>query len=104
MSLRTRHWKQRWDPKAELVFVSRMRVGTKAKPFCLPGDKVTKAIRDRIGPHRLRLWFETGVVKIADWKAPEPQRERAIARAAQEAKVEDVNVPEPEAEDDQGRV
>jgi len=78
MAIRTRHWKQRWDPNAELVFVRRMRVGTKAKPYAQPGDKVTKALRDRIGPHRLRRWFETGVLDIANWEAPEPQRERAL--------------------------
>ena len=78
MSLRTRHWKQRWDPKADLVFASRMRMGTKAKPFCMPGDKVTEAMRKRIGLHRLRRWFETGVLNIADWKAPEVQRDRAL--------------------------
>jgi len=58
-----------------------MRMGDADNPFCLPGDKVTKKMRARIGPNRLRRWFETGVISIANWKAPEPQREKALDTA-----------------------
>lgn len=101
MVSRARHWKQRWDADANLVFARRMRMGDNPnKPFCLPGERVTKKMRTKIGLHRLRRWFETGVLEISDWKAPEPQRERALAAAEAEVKTEErVNdAPETETE------
>lgn len=48
------------------------------RPFMLPGDPVTKEQREKMGPARVRRWFENGTLEIADFKAPEPQRERAL--------------------------
>lgn len=77
-------WRQRWDPNAPLAFTRRVRVGVDPKkPFAFPGDKVTKKLRQAVGLRTLRLWFETGVVQLADWVAPEPQRRAAIARREQ---------------------
>lgn len=81
MSLRTRHWRQKWDPKADLVFTRRLRMGDNPKkPFVMPGDKVTKKMREKFGIHRLQTWFKGGIIAIADFVAPEPQRDRALAQ------------------------
>lgn len=77
--MRKHHWRMRWDPNADLVVTRRVRAGTNPKkPFLLPGDKVGKRLRERLGPNRLRRWFETGIVAIADWQAPEPARAKAL--------------------------
>jgi hypothetical protein len=89
MGIRTRHWRQRWDPKADLVFARRMRMGDNPKkPFVMPGEKVTKKMREKLGLHRIRIWFETGVLEIANFVAPEPQRARALAEQEQRVNAE----------------
>jgi len=79
MSTRTRHWKQRWDPSAPLVYAKRLRMGDNPKkPFVMPGDKVTKKHREKLGLNRLKAWFENGTVQLANFKAPDAQRRLAI--------------------------
>lgn len=86
-----RNWRQRWDPNADLVFNRRVRLGDNPrKPFALPGDKVTKKMRSKFGLNRLRRWFETGIVSLANWTAPEPQRGYALrARAQRERELDE---------------
>jgi hypothetical protein len=84
----TRHYKQHWDPKADLVFARRLRIGSNPKkPFAMPGEKVTKKIREKLGANRLRRWFENGTLEIANFVAPEPQRRLAIAQREQREKL-----------------
>lgn len=79
MSTRTRHWKQHWDPKVDLIFRRRLRFGSDPeKPFILPGEALTEEHRVKLGMARVRRWFENGTLEIADFKAPEPQRELAL--------------------------
>lgn len=90
--MRRRDWRQRWDPNAPLEFCRRVRVGDDPKkPFALPGDLVSDELREKVGPNRLRMWFETGTVQLAGWVPPEPQRRRALAeqdrRLAQRMRV-----------------
>ena len=93
MANRKRHWKQRWDPTAELVFARRLRIGDNPKkPFALPGEKVTKKHREKLGANRLRMWFENGTLALANFEAPDVQRRLAIQerkkREQLEAKIE----------------
>lgn len=79
--MRQRHWKQHWDPNADLIFRKRLRMGDKPeKPFCLPGEPVTKEQREKLGPARLRRWFENGTLELANFTPPEPQRELALQK------------------------
>jgi hypothetical protein len=79
MVTRTRHWKQHWDPSADLIFRKRLRMGDDPeKPCVLPGDPVTDEHREKLGMARIRRWFDNGTLEIANFKAPEPQRELAI--------------------------
>jgi hypothetical protein len=71
-----RHWRQRWDPEAELVFLRRLRMGDDPeRPFVLPGDPVTSEIRTKLGTHRLRRWWDAGAVGLANWQSPGQQAE-----------------------------
>lgn len=89
MVSRTRHWKEHYDPKAPLVFARRLRIGDNPKkPFALPGDKVTAKMRKKLGPNRLRLWFENGTLALANFKPREVQRELAL-------RVNDTDGPAP---------
>lgn len=106
----TRHWKQHWDPSAQLVFARRMRLGDNPKkPFMLPGERLTKAQRAKLGENRVRRWFETGMLEIEGWKAPEPQREKALqaeeaARDERLAEAAEELSPETEEPDDREEI
>ncbi len=64
-----RHWKQRWDPKADLVFCRRMRMGTAKNPFVIPGDPVTPMMRAKLGIVRLRRWWDAMMIGRADFSS-----------------------------------
>jgi len=109
MSSRTRHWKQRWDPSAPLVFARRLRMGSNpSKPFVLPGDKVTKKHRELLGNNRLKMWFENGTLQLADFTPPDEQRRLAIVerkkREQMEAKIEAERLALIKAEEESERV
>lgn len=58
-----RHWKQHWDPDADLVFLRSMKIGEGVKP----GDPVTPAMRQQLGLPRLRRFWRAQVVGLADF-------------------------------------
>ncbi len=62
-----RHWKQRWSPTADLIFLKKLKLGD---GFVLPGDPVTPEIREKLGLHRLRRWWDAGVLALAEAQAP----------------------------------
>lgn len=79
-----RHWKQHWDPDAELVAKRRLRMGDDPKkPFVMPGDIISKEQREKLGANRLRRWFENGTLDLANFVAPEPQRRLALREKAE---------------------
>lgn len=57
-----RHWKQRWSATAPLIFAKKLRIGD---GYVLPGEPVTQEHRDHLGLHRLRRWWEAGVIALA---------------------------------------
>ncbi len=74
---RIRHWKQRWDPGADFVFLKRMKLGLDPKhPVALPGDPVPKGDA-RLGRGRLKRWWDAGFIGLAGWRDPsELKREK----------------------------
>lgn len=86
-----RHWKQKWDPRAEFVFTRRVRVGPAKAPWAAAGSPVDKALYARL----LKKWWKAGLIAIKDWT---PARGRAALRDAQVARkapvVEVVPAPE----------
>ena len=75
--MRRRHWKQVYDFDAELVFTKRMVLRKYGIEIAQPGDVVPQALKDSLGRHKLRIWWEGGFIAI------------------QEKKVEKVEAPEP---------
>lgn len=78
-----RHWRQKWDPDAELIATRRLRLGDDPKkPFVLRGEVISADVRETLGLHRLQRWFESGILALADFDAPEPQRRLALREKA----------------------
>lgn len=57
--LRSRHWRQRFDPNAEMRF--RKRVKWSKSITYEPGDKVPE---DLMAPNKLRRWWEAGYIEL----------------------------------------
>lgn len=105
-----RHWKERWDPKADLVFLRPMLVNGKQVQR---GDEVTPDLRSLLGG-RLKQWWVAGRLALKDGLtmassapalpapvslAPEPAPERAPARPRKAKKTKsksriETSVPE----------
>lgn len=66
---RLRHWKQRFDPKADFIFTRRMTLGLPGLERVEPGDVVP---RGTIHPNRLRIWWRARVIAIKDWAPRAP--------------------------------
>lgn len=60
-----RSWKERWDPKAPLVFLRHRKLGLAGVDTVKPGDPVTEEMRKALG-NRLRVWWESKFVGRAD--------------------------------------
>lgn len=72
-----RHWKQRWNPTADLVFTKRMRLGLTAEvPFVNAGDPVPKD-HPRLNRARLKRWWDAGYLALANWVDPMEARRKA---------------------------
>jgi hypothetical protein len=67
-----RHWKERWDPTAPLQFNrSFLVLGGQVHR----GDPLTQEIRDHIGPHRVKLWWDANCLTLDDSpRTPEPKK------------------------------
>ena len=57
-----RHWKEHWDPHADLMFLKPLLIVGEQKQR---GDPVTDEIRDRLGLNRLRRWWDAGYLALA---------------------------------------
>lgn len=87
---RIRHWKQHWDPKADFVFLKKLRMGDDPKnPYVLVGDSVTTKMREKMGPARLRRWWEAQIIGRADFdlRLPQSPREGVNVPAAKTAGI-----------------
>jgi hypothetical protein len=81
-----RHWKERYEPGAPLIFLKRLNLGVEGHETVSPGDDVTPAIRKVLGEHRLKVWWNArvigskeyaiGIGLIPEPKAAEPVPER----------------------------
>ncbi len=61
-----RHWKQRFDPGAQLIFRKRMKLGMCGVDVVSFGDPVTEDMKQQLGRHRLKMWWEAQMIQIAD--------------------------------------
>lgn len=73
-----RHWKERFNKDAPLIFLRPMKLGLVSTPRVMPGDPVTDELRKELGAHRLKLWWNARVVGTKEYAialmkpAPEP--------------------------------
>ena len=53
-------WREpRWHTNPPLVFSKSLKLGDQR---VVPGDPVTEEIREKLGPHRLKVWWRAGVL------------------------------------------
>ena len=62
-----RHWKEHWNPNADLMFLKPLLIEGEQKKR---GDPVTQEIRDKLGINRLRRWWDAGYLALSDTPAP----------------------------------
>lgn len=72
-----RHFRQRWDPRAELVFIRPVSIGGRR---VVRGEVVTPELRQTLG-RRLRLWWNNGIVALKDGPGSPPAIEPPQAEA-----------------------
>ena len=62
---RLRHWKQRFDPGVQFIWRRAVRWHGK---LVKTGDKIPKALAEH--PTKLRRFWESGVIELANFEAP----------------------------------
>lgn len=60
-----RHYKQRFDPDAEFVFRKNRKLGLCGVALCHKGMPVTQEMKDTLGKHKLRNWWDAGLIELA---------------------------------------
>jgi len=70
-----RHWKQRFDAGAKMVFRKSRKLGLCGQERCEPGDPVTEEMKQVLGRHRLKMWWEAGMIELLP-EAPERSAEK----------------------------
>tara|TARA_R110002167_G_scaffold93122_2_gene249822 strand:+ start:19888 stop:20235 length:348 start_codon:yes stop_codon:yes gene_type:complete len=72
-----RHWKQRFEADADLIFSKRMKLGCCGVDVVNPGDIVTEDMKAALGRNRLRLWWEAKRIELANFDG---DRGRVVTR------------------------
>lgn len=60
-----RHWKQRFDASAELIFSRNMKLGIAGQEVVKRGDVVSIATKRKLGRSRLQRWWNAGFLELA---------------------------------------
>lgn len=63
-----RHWKEKFDADAEFVYAKTFKLG--ADLYVKPGDPVDKSMFGKNVKARLRRWWDSRVIRRADFVAP----------------------------------
>lgn len=59
-----RHWKQRFDVGAKMQFRKSRKLQLCGQERCEPGDPVTEEMKQALGRHRLKMWWEAGMIEL----------------------------------------
>jgi hypothetical protein len=87
-----RHWKQRFDVGAKLVFRKKMKLGICGVEVVEKGDPVTEAMKQVLGRNRLRMWWNSNILEITDFVDPaETSRKRKAAEKEAESSTEETS-------------
>lgn len=87
MGSKVRHWKERFRDDAEFVYVRSLNLG--GGVFAKAGDPVD---REKFDLARLRFWWDSGVIRLRDFEAPNVLTGQVMAEskpAVVEAEVND---------------
>lgn len=82
-----RNYREPWNPDADLVFFRRVRNGG-SEPYRI-GDPLTPELREHLGEHRVKLWFEAGYFGDPSYATGK------ILKAIQERRAELGSEPQP---------
>ena len=85
MNRRIRHWKQRYEATAEMVFKKSLLINGKEVKV---GDKLSTEFKNQLGMHRLKMWWLSGAIEMAEM-TPIANPETPVSR---------IPVPLPKAE------
>ena len=77
-----RHWKQRFDMSAKLMFLTRRKFAMSPTGFMERGQEVTEEMKQALGRHRLKMWWRAGWIGLADF-SPTASRPQADPVPAQ---------------------
>ena len=89
MNKKIRHWKQHYDANKALVLMRNMSFnGVEMKA----GDLLTEEMRAKLGPYKLKLWWEAQIIQIQDHVPAKPEVMAAAPAKQEEPKPE----PKPE--------
>lgn len=73
-----RHWKQRFDVGAKMIFRKSRKLGLCGVERCEPGMPVTEEMKEVLGRHRLKMWWESGMLELlAEAPVPSPDEDPA---------------------------
>jgi len=89
-----RHWKQRFDPKARFIYTKRRKFSLSPTGYMVPGEVMPEWVQAKLGVYRLRMWWRSGWIALADWEAPRPTA-REVAEEPAQVRTEDEVVTEP---------
>ncbi len=93
-----RHWKQRFDPKAKMVWRKRVRWPTrnrKGLQTFKPGEEVPDWVIASMGGNKLRNLWESGRIELLGFEAPTPSGQAPV-EAAPEPQLEQPQVEQPQ--------
>ena len=62
-----RHWQQRFDMSAKLVFLTRRKFAMSETGFMEPGQEISDEMKASLGRHRLKMWWRAGWIGLADF-------------------------------------
>lgn len=64
--LHIKHWREKFDPSAELVFTKTFVLGLPNQHKAEAGEIVSPEVREQIGERRLKLWYRSRFIGMAE--------------------------------------
>tara|TARA_R110000737_G_scaffold47134_4_gene67059 strand:+ start:18644 stop:19009 length:366 start_codon:yes stop_codon:yes gene_type:complete len=91
-----RHWKQRYSFDADLIFTRTMKLGICGVATVHAGDSITPEMKAILGRNRLKLWWETKRIELANFdgdlgRVVEPKKAKKKASKKSKTKQENLD-------------
>jgi hypothetical protein len=75
--LHVKHWREKFDPSAELVFTKTFTLGLPNQRVAEAGQIVSPEVREQIGEQRLKMWYRSRFIGMAEQRILPEQAEKA---------------------------